>query len=122
MDDDEAILEVVTSLMADEGFVMGTALEGVAALEMYRKAMETEPYDVVVMDLLVHRGMGGKDAIKKLLEIDPRAKAIVASGYSEDPVMANYASYGFSAALYKPYRIEDLISAIKRLTQPSGPS
>jgi signal transduction histidine kinase/CheY-like chemotaxis protein len=122
MDDDEAILEVVRSLMEDEGYVIGTALDGVAALEMYRKAMAEEPYDVVVMDLLVHRGMGGKDAIKKLLDIDANAKAIVASGYSEDPVMANYASYGFSAALYKPYRIEDLVAAIRKLMQPSGPS
>jgi PAS domain S-box-containing protein len=112
MDDDEAILEVVQSLMEDEGFEIDTALDGMAAFDLYQRAMADRPYDVVIMDLLVHRGMGGKDAIRKVLEIDPKAKVIVASGYSDDPVMANFRDYGFCAALYKPYRIEDLVAAI----------
>lgn len=115
MDDDEAILEVVQALMQEAGYEVDTAMEGKSALDMYAKAKKDRPYAAVIMDLLVHRGMGGKDAIKHLLEMDPRAKAIVASGYSDDPIMANYRQYGFSAALHKPYRIDDLIATIDQL-------
>lgn len=115
MDDDEAILEVVQALMEEAGFEVDTALDGERALKMYAEAKVDRPYAVVVMDLLVHWGMGGKDAIKRLLEIDPEAKAIVASGHSDDKIMANYRQYGFAAVLHKPYRIEDLIATIGRL-------
>ncbi|MEI6797136.1 MAG: hybrid sensor histidine kinase/response regulator, partial [Methanomassiliicoccales archaeon] len=115
MDDDEAILEVVQALMEESGFEVDTAMDGKRALEMYAEAQKDRPYAVVIMDLLVHHGMGGKEAIKGLLEIDPDAGAIVASGYSDDPIMANYRQYGFAAALHKPYRIEDLIAAISNL-------
>ena len=60
------------------------------------------------MDLTIPGGMGGKDAIQKLREIDPEIKAIVSSGYSNDPVMAQYQDFGFQGVAAKPYRIEDL--------------
>jgi signal transduction histidine kinase/sensor domain CHASE-containing protein/CheY-like chemotaxis protein len=115
MDDDESILEVIQALMEESGYDVDTALDGKAALQLYEAAMRDRPYKAVVMDLLVHHGMGGKDAIKSILLTDPGAKVIVASGYSDDPIMANYAAYGFYAALYKPYRIEDLIGLIERI-------
>jgi len=66
------------------------------------------PYDAVIIDLTIPGGMGGKEAIVKLLQIDPGVKAIVSSGYSNDPVMAEYAIYGFSGVVTKPFDIEQL--------------
>ena len=70
------------------------------------------PYDIVIMDLTVPEGMGGLTAIGQLIQIDPDVKAIVSSGYSSDPVMANYESFGFRSVLAKPYLLEDLRAAI----------
>jgi DNA-binding NarL/FixJ family response regulator len=64
------------------------------------------------MDLTVPGGMGGKEAVRRLLEIDPGAKAIVSSGYSEDPVVADYRSYGFLGTVNKPYRLHELSEAV----------
>ena len=67
-----------------------------------------ESFDVVILDLTIPGGMGGQDTIKALREIDPQVSAIVSSGYSTDPVMAQHAQYGFSAVVAKPYRANDL--------------
>jgi DNA-binding NarL/FixJ family response regulator len=74
-----------------------------------------QPFDVVIMDLTIPGGMGGKEAIKKLLEIDPKVKAIVSSGYSTDPVMADFRSYGFSGVAVKPYNIEELSEILDKV-------
>ena len=83
---------------------------------MYKKARESgQPFDVVIMDLTIPGGMGGKEAIKKLLEIDPYAKVIVSSGYATDPIMSDYKKYGFSAVVTKPYSVEQLEKILHRL-------
>jgi DNA-binding NarL/FixJ family response regulator len=64
------------------------------------------------MDLTIPGGMGGKETIQKLLKIDPEAKAIVSSGYSNDPIIANFQQYGFSGCAVKPYKIEELESVL----------
>ena len=75
--------------------------------------METGlPFDFVILDLTIPGGMGGKEAIKKILQIDPKAKVIVSSGYSNDPVMANYKEYGFSGVIAKPFQLKNLQKAI----------
>jgi two-component system cell cycle sensor histidine kinase/response regulator CckA len=66
------------------------------------------PYDAVILDLTVPGGMGGKETIKRLLEIDKNARAIVSSGYSNDPVIANYTHYGFHGAVQKPYSVQEM--------------
>ena len=70
---------------------------------------------IVIMDLTIPGGMGGKEAVNKLLAIDPKAKVIVSSGYSTDPVMANYSEYGFKGRLVKPFQMETLKPEICRV-------
>ena len=83
---------------------------------MYRQAMQSEqPFDAVILDLTIPGGMGGRKTMAKLTEIDQHIKAIVSSGYSNDPVMSNYEEYGFIAAVTKPYVIKELSDAVKKL-------
>ena len=65
-------------------------------------------FDAVILDLTIRGGMGGKDTIKKLREIDPNVKGIVSSGYSQDPVMANFRDFGFCGVITKPYTVEEM--------------
>ncbi len=84
---------------------------------LYKKAKEAgKPFDVVIMDLTIQGGMGGKEAIKELLGIDPEAKVIVSSGFSNDPIMANFMEYGFKGVVSKPYKFEDLSEVVHKVT------
>jgi CheY-like chemotaxis protein len=88
------------------GHRVDSARHGSEAVELYIKSKEGgEAYDLVILDLTIRGGMGGQKTIRKLIEIDPDVKAIVASGYANDPVMANYEKYGFKAAIAKPFTI-----------------
>ena len=69
------------------------------------------------MDLTIPGGMGGKDAVREILKINPAAKVVVSSGYSNDPIMAQFAEYGFCAALVKPYRLDECAALIQQLIQ-----
>lgn len=85
------------------------AKDGEEAIEKYIKAKkEGQPFDGLILDLTIPGGMGGKEAIMRLKEINPDVKAIVASGYSNDPVMANFRDYGFSGVVSKPFRVNKL--------------
>ncbi len=96
MDDEEIIRESVGELLTINGFKVEFAKDGVEAIEHYKKALKTaHPFNVVVLDLTIRGGIGGKETVKKLHEIDPDVKAIVSSGFSSDPVMANFKEYGF---------------------------
>ena len=78
-------------------------------MEIYKEALEAgNPFDAVILDLTVPGGMGGKEAVRQLRALDPNLRAIVSSGYSNDPVMANYGRYGFCGAVKKPYLIQDM--------------
>ena len=114
MDDDEMILELAGQMLRFMGHAVTPCRDGRECLDLYEKAMiDKAPYDLVIMDLTIPGGMGGSKAIRKLLEIDPLARAIVSSGYSNDPVMAEYAEHGFKAVVVKPYQMEDLNRAVQ---------
>jgi PAS domain S-box-containing protein len=114
MDDDKTIHQVVGRMLKSLGYDVGVALHGDEALQAYRTAQEMEePYDVVIMDLTIPGGMGGEEAVQKLHAIDPRARVIVSSGYSNDPVMANYADYGFCGMIRKPVDLDDLLETVQ---------
>jgi PAS domain S-box-containing protein len=116
MDDDDVILRVAGNMLTYLGISADFAKHGQQAIEMYLKSMETgHPYDIIIMDLTVPGKMGGKETIARLREINPAVKAIVSSGYSNDPVMAKYSDYGFKDVVAKPYRIEDLKAVINRV-------
>lgn len=109
MDDDEIVRIVVGRMLSQCGYEAEFAEHGEGAIELYKKAKESgAPFDAVIIDLVIPAGMGGKDAMQKLLELDPDIKAIVSSGYSDDTVMSDYRKYGFKGSLAKPYEITDL--------------
>ncbi len=114
MDDEDAICDVAVQLLAELGYESDSARDGEEAFEQYRLARESgKPYDAVLMDLTIPGGMGGKAAIQLFREYDIDVRAIVSSGYSNDPIMANFREYGFCAMVAKPYRIETLGEALQ---------
>jgi CheY-like chemotaxis protein len=116
MDDEEMVRDVVGEMLEISGFEVERAADGAVALELYRKAMETgSRFDGVIMDITIPGGMGGKEAVRKLLDMDPDAKAIVSSGYADDPIMAAYKEYGFSGAIAKPFRLDALKNELVRV-------
>ncbi len=109
MDDEEMILKVGKRMFEHLGFSVTCVKNGEAAAEEYRIAKSSgRGFDLVVMDLTIPGGMGGKEAAFLIKEFDPSAKMMVSSGYSNDPVMANYTEYGFCGVLVKPYNLNDL--------------
>ena len=116
MDDEEIIREVCGEMLMALGHTVAYAADGQEALEKYQQAMKEEkPFDLVIMDLTIPGGMGGKETIEKLLKIDPQAKAIVSSGYSHGDVMAHYQDYGFQGVAAKPYLLNDLNKILQKL-------
>ncbi len=116
MDDEPHIRESLGEVLEELGYSAGFSADGAQALRAYREAMESgHPYDVVIMDLTIPGGMGGREAIGQLLELDPEAQAIVYSGYSRDPVMAAYRDHGFRAMLPKPFKFQQLGSLLTEL-------
>ncbi len=115
MDDEEMICKVAARFLAKEGFLTEIAHEGREAIISYRRAMERgQPFDLVIMDLTIPGGMGGREAVKRLLDLHPEARVIVSSGYAEDPVLANYRSHGFRGIAPKPYTREGLLQVVRQ--------
>lgn len=116
MDDDQMILNVVSAQLHTLGHKPVLTRDGEELINRYQALQdEKTPVDAVIMDLTIPGGMGGLEAIKKLLAIDPLAKVIVASGYSNDPVMTDYKKYGFSAAIGKPFSLDELARVIESI-------
>ena len=104
MDDQAFLRKIVGKMLEKLGYESEFAKNGAEAIEMYKRAKEAEKhYAAVILDLTIPGGMGGKETIKNLLEIDPEIKAIVSSGYSDDPVLANFQEHGFKGMIPKPF-------------------
>ena len=108
--DDEPIVRVVAGeLLRELGHEAEFAEHGTAAIEKFIQAKAVgRPFDVVILDLTIRGGMGGEEALRKLLEMDPGVKAVVSSGYSDDEVVATHKQHGFRAFLKKPYDMQEL--------------
>jgi len=121
MDDEASLRKVVGRMLKNLGYESEFAKDGAEAIWMYKEAQETEePYDAVILDLTVPGKMGGKEAINKLLEIDPEVKAIVSSGYSEDSVLANFQEYGFRGMMPKPFESRSLGKVLHEVLKEKG--
>ena len=114
MDDEEAIRLAAVALLQRLGMEAVVADDGAQALREYAAAREAgRPFDLVILDLTVPGGMGGRETIERLLNIDPRVRVLVSSGYSSDPVLAHHRAHGFLGVVAKPYTIAELTSAIE---------
>jgi CheY-like chemotaxis protein len=116
MDDEEMVRAVVGEMLKMFGHDVECAKDGEEAIEKYLKARETDaPFSAVIVDLNVPNGMGGRETVEKLRQIDSNLKAAVSSGYPDDPIMTNFREYGFTAVISKPFRVSDLNNALQML-------
>jgi CheY-like chemotaxis protein len=116
MDDDAVVRNIARDIIEFLGYDAECVSDGKEAIDVYVRAKESgRPFDAIIMDLTVPGGMGGKDAVTQLLAIDPQVKAIVSSGYSMDPIMADYRAYGFCSVVAKPYKIEELSATLQQV-------
>lgn len=116
MDDEETILNAVGEMLEFYGYRVILTTDGVEAIEQYKHAKVLgEPFDAMIMDLTVPGGMGGQEAIAHLRDFDPKVKAIVSSGYANDPIMSDYERYGFVGVVSKPYKIDELNEVLQRV-------
>jgi CheY-like chemotaxis protein len=120
MDDEQIILDVTLEVLRFLAYDVMFAREGTAALELYKHEKEAGvPFDLVILDLSVPEGLGGKDTIALLKAYDPTVKAVVSSGYSNDPVVQDFVQYGFSGKLSKPYKISDMKDILEQMIKKS---
>lgn len=120
MDDEWIVRDIAKEMLEHLGYQVTVCSNGEEAVELYKAAKDTgRPFAAAIMDITVPCSMGGEEAAREILEIDPSACLIVSSGYSNDPIIADYSRYGFSAALTKPYiydELERVLSSIDKAT------
>ena len=108
MDDEKMIRDIATQMLSYLGYEVTTCADGEEAIELYQISIQSQKeYAAVIMDLTIPGGLGGKETAEHLLAMAPTAYLIVSSGYSNDPVVADFRQYGFSGAITKPYNIND---------------
>jgi len=114
MDDEEIVRKAIGRMLKDRGSEVVFAEDGEEAVQIFKEAKNSsQPFDAMILDLTIPGGMGGKETVKKIREMDSKVKIIVASGYSNDPVMSNYEKYGFNGVIVKPFDTEELIRVLK---------
>jgi len=116
MDDEEDILYSLSELLKILGYNPITAKNGEECIKIYQDFLSKgERIDLCILDITVKGGMGGKETIKKLKEIDENVKAVVSSGYSGDPIISTPSEYGFVASLQKPFKLDELTKLLKKV-------
>jgi CheY-like chemotaxis protein len=116
MDDEETIRDVGARVLRRLNCEAATVADGTECIRAYREALAAgRAFDLVIMDLTVPGGMGGIKTVAELRKIDPHVRAIVSSGYSKDPVLANFRDFGFCAVVAKPYDVAHLAAVIERV-------
>jgi PAS domain S-box-containing protein len=109
MDDEDFVRDLAAMMLEKMGYEVALAKDGQATVDMYDHAIGAgRPFDAVILDLTIPGGMGGQETLRRLMDLDPDVKAVVSSGYSNNPVMANYAAYGFKGAVKKPYLVQEM--------------
>jgi two-component system, cell cycle sensor histidine kinase and response regulator CckA len=122
MDDEESIRDVAHAMLVGLGYEVDTAREGSEAIEKFAGAAAAKkPFDLVIMDLTIKGGMGGIETLGHLRQIDPSVRAVVSSGYSNDPIMADFRGHGFIGVLIKPYGISTMTELLNTVLTKSGP-
>jgi CheY-like chemotaxis protein len=110
------VRKVAGDMLTRLGYGVETAGSAAEAVELFKAAMRAgKPFDAVIMDLTMPGDLGGKEAARRLLEIDARATIIVSSGYSNDPVMAEHERHGFKGVITKPYELRELSREVHRI-------
>jgi CheY-like chemotaxis protein len=123
MDDEEPIRQMAAFLLRRFGFEVVCVADGAEAVRRYAEARrDGQPFNLVMVDLTVPGGMGGRQAVADMRAIDPQVKAIVSSGYSSDPVLANYREHGFSGVAAKPYEMADLARVLREVLANPPPA
>ena len=121
MEDEEMLRELIASQLTNLGHTPILTCDGKQAINRYQELLDQQlPVDVVIMDLTIPGGMGGQEAATELRRIEPNLNLIVASGYSTDPVLANYRDYGFNAAICKPFTLDELNQALAAVAQSAS--
>lgn len=116
MDDEDFICKIAARMLSRFGFEVITVNHGEEALTQFRLARQQgAPFDAVILDLTIRGGLGGKDTMLRLRELDPQVKAFVSSGYANDPILSEYQKFGFLGVIAKPYKLQELESALTLL-------
>ncbi len=116
MDDEESVREIAAEMLSNLGYEVRTSIDGAEAIKMYQYARGLKrSFDVIILDLTIPGGMGAKETIQHLKKINPEIKAVVSSGYSNDPIMTEFSKYGFKGVIAKPYRTKELSEIVSKL-------
>ena len=114
MDDELSLLELMSRMLGSQGYEVEVTTDGKSAVTRYRQALEAGcPFDLVILDLTVPEGMGGYDAFQAMHALNPGVKVIVSTGYSHEPVVLNFRSYGIAGVAPKPYKVRELLGAVE---------
>ena len=119
MDDKPAVRTLAVNMLKYLGHDAVVAESGRAAIEQYRRALKRgQPFDAVMLDLVVPGGKGGRETIDELTQIDPAVNAIIVSGYAQDSTLTEYRDYGFKAVIAKPFTLQELSTVLDSVIIP----
>ncbi|MBN2155438.1 MAG: PAS domain S-box protein [Candidatus Lokiarchaeota archaeon] len=118
LDDEPTVRKIGKKMLEKLGYDVVVASNGDEAIEIYKNHLHSKStFDLLIMDLTIPGGLGGLEAFKEILKLNPQVKAVVSSGYSNDTVLAHFSDYGFAGVLIKPYTIEGLSKTLTSILQ-----